>query len=64
MSDLVSVIPRLLFDTWNGQDFLQLFTDPSSVHRLTSAVSKCVEVNTLSLRLSEILLTSLFLNYP
>jgi len=45
LSSNVKIIPRLLFDTWNGQDFLQLFTDPSSVHRLTSAVSKCVEEN-------------------
>jgi len=41
----VKIVPRLLFDAWNGQDFLQLFTDPPSVHRLTTAVLKSIEEN-------------------
>lgn len=45
LSSNVKIVPRLLFDAWNGQDFLQIFTDPSSVHRLITTVLKCIEEN-------------------
>jgi len=45
LSSNLKIVPRLLFDAWNGQDFLQLFTDQKSVHRLTTAVLNAIEEN-------------------
>lgn len=36
------VLPRVIFDKWNGQDYYDLFTDSSKIGKLSESVAKTV----------------------
>lgn len=41
---MLTVVPRLLFDGWNGKDFMQLFSEDARSEKLLRVIVETVKV--------------------